>query len=164
MRISDWSSDVCSSDLRRRVGAGPADKLLWIAGANGMSGAGRPGLRQFATFALPALPLAVVVFPSHAVLPGFYAQHTQIPLATIGAILILARIFDAVIDPVIGFMSDATIGRWKSRKPWLLIGAAVLAVSVVPLYMPAAAVGVVYFLGWFQIGRASCRERVCQYV
>lgn len=109
----------------------------------------QPGLRQFATFALPALPLAVVVFPSHAVLPGFYAQHTRIPLATIGVILILARIFDAVIDPVIGFLSDATIGRWNSRKPWLLIGAAVLAVSVVPLYMPAADVGVVYFLGWF---------------
>ena len=36
---------------------------------------GRPGFRQFAIYALPALPLAVVVFPSHAILPGFYAQQ-----------------------------------------------------------------------------------------
>src|SRR5699024_10864524 len=109
----------------------------------------RPGLRQFAVFALPALPLAVVVFPSHAILPGFYAKHTQISLATIGVILIIARVFDAVVDPVIGFASDAVIGRWRSRKPWLLIGALVLAVSVVPLYMPAPEVGPAYFLGWF---------------
>lgn len=108
-----------------------------------------PGLRQFAIFALPALPLAVVVFPSHAVLPGFYAQHTQIPLVTIGIVLIAARIFDAVIDPAIGFASDATIGRWRSRKPWLLAGAVVFAVSVVPLYMPAADAGVAWLIGWF---------------
>ena len=110
---------------------------------------GRPGLRQFATFALPALPLAVVVFPSHAILPGFYAQHTRIPLATIGVILIVARIFDAVVDPLIGFMSDASVGRWKSRKPWLLAGALLLAVAVIPLYAPAPDVGPLYFLGWF---------------
>jgi len=108
-----------------------------------------PGLRRFALFALPALPLAVVVFPSHAVLPGFYAQHTQVPLATIGVVLIVARIFDAVIDPVIGFLSDATIGRWRSRKPWLLVGAIVLAVSVVPLYRPSADAGTTWLLGWF---------------
>lgn len=109
----------------------------------------RPGLRQFATFALPALPLAVVVFPSHAILPGFYAQHTRISLTAIGVILIVARIFDAVVDPLIGFMSDASIGRWRSRKPWLLVGALLLAVAVVPLYAPAPDVGPLYFLGWF---------------
>lgn len=110
---------------------------------------GRPGFRQFAIYALPALPLAVVVFPSHAILPGFYAQHTHISLAAIGAILIFARVFDAVVDPLIGFMSDATINRLRSRKPWLLVGALVLAISVVPLYAPAADVGPMYFLGWF---------------
>jgi Na+/melibiose symporter-like transporter len=108
-----------------------------------------PGLRQFAAYALPALPLAIVVFPSHAILPGFYAGHTTIPLATIGIILIVARIFDAIIDPLIGYLSDATIGRWHSRKPWLVAGALVLAVSVVPLYAPAPEVGAYYFLGWF---------------
>lgn len=109
----------------------------------------RPGFARFAVFALPALPLAVVVFPSHAILPGFYAQHTRISLATIGVVLIVARIFDAVVDPLIGFLSDATIGRLHSRKPWLLAGMLMLAVSVVPLYVPAPDVGPLYLLGWF---------------
>ena len=109
----------------------------------------KPGLRQFAAYALPALPLAVVVFPSHAILPGFYAQHTSLSLAAIGTILIAARIFDAVVDPLIGLASDATIGRWNSRKPWLVVGALLLGVSVVPLYAPSPDVGPLYFLGWF---------------
>lgn len=110
-----------------------------------------PSLRQFIGYALPALPLAVVVFPSQAILPGFYAQHTQIPLATIGTILILARIFDAVVDPLIGFGSDTVIGRWGSRKPWLAVGALVLAIAITRLYAPAPDVGAGYYLGWFLV-------------
>ena len=104
---------------------------------------------SIAAYALPALPLAVVVFPSYAILPGFYAQHTQIPLATIGLILIVARVFDAVVDPLIGHLSDATTTRWGARKPWLILGAAVLAAGVLRLYSPAPTVGAVYYLGWF---------------
>lgn len=102
-----------------------------------------------AAYALPALPLAVVVFPSYAILPGFYAQHTQIPLATIALILVAARIFDAVVDPLIGHLSDATTSRWGARKPWIVVGAAILAVAVVRLYAPAPTVGWAYYFGWF---------------
>src|SRR3546814_5386376 len=49
MRISDWSSDVCSSDLRRRSGGGGAERPR-----HGRGGAGRKGgnlrLPQFLAF------------------------------------------------------------------------------------------------------------------
>lgn len=106
-------------------------------------------LRRLAAYAVPAMPLAIVLFPSQAILPGFYAQHTTIPLATIGVILILARAFDAVVDPVIGFMSDSTRTRWGSRKPWMVAGALVMALAVSQLYAPGHDVGAVYYLGWF---------------
>ena len=107
------------------------------------------GTGRIAAYVLPAAPLAIVVFPSHAILPGFYAQHTQISLATIGMVLMLARIFDAVVDPLIGFASDAAATRWRTRKPWLALGAVLLAVSAVMLYGPAPSVGAGYYLGWF---------------
>lgn len=111
--------------------------------------AGSLTLRRLSAYALPAMPLAVVLFPSQAILPGFYAQHTAIPLATIGLILIIARAFDAVVDPFIGFMSDSTRTRWGARKPWMIAGALVLALSVSRLYAPASDVGAAYYLGWF---------------
>src|SRR3546814_12245771 len=49
MRISDWSSDVCSSDLLRRLtGYGPAQQLrLACAGPNAQSpGIARPRIRD----------------------------------------------------------------------------------------------------------------------
>lgn len=106
-------------------------------------------VRRLSAYALPAMPLAIVLFPSQAILPGFYAQHTTIPLATIGLILIVARAFDAVVDPFIGFMSDSTRTRWGSRKPWMIAGTLVLALSVTQLYAPASDVGAAYYLGWF---------------
>lgn len=118
-----------------------------MSGSAPPNGTGRLRVSHLAAFSLPALPLAVVVFPSYAVLPGFYAQHTQISLATIGVILMIARVFDAVVDPAIGYLSDAT-NRF-SRKPWMVAGALILSVSVVKLYAPAATVGPAYYLGWF---------------
>src|SRR3546814_293240 len=104
---------------------------------------------RLGAYAAPALPLAVVVFPSYAILPGFYAQHTAIPMATIGVILIVARAFDAIVDPLIGYLSDRTRSRWGSRKPWVLAGSAILAVAILQLYAPAPTVGAAYYLGWF---------------
>lgn len=102
-----------------------------------------------AAFAAPTLPLAAIIFPSFAILPGFYASHTGIPLATIGAILIVARLFDVAVDPIIGFLSDGTRSRWGSRKPWILAGSLLLSVASVHLYGPAPTVSTVYYAGWF---------------
>lgn len=106
-------------------------------------------LHRLVAYALPALPLAVVLFPSLAILPGFYARHTAIPLATIGMILIVARGFDAVVDPFIGFISDSTRSRWGARKPWMVAGSLIMALSVSQLYAPSSDVGPLYYLGWF---------------
>jgi len=104
---------------------------------------------KFAIFALPALPLAIILFPAYAILPSFYAAHTRIPLAVIGAILLLSRLFDAVIDPLIGYLSDNTRTRWGPRKPWLIAGTIASMICVYPLYVPAAHVGPVYYATWF---------------
>jgi Na+/melibiose symporter-like transporter len=82
---------------------------------------------RISAYATPALPLAIVMFPSYTILPGFYAEHTQVTLAFIGVALIASRIFDAVIDPVIGHFCDLTPARWGGRKLWLVCG------SLVPL-------------------------------
>jgi GPH family glycoside/pentoside/hexuronide:cation symporter len=99
-------------------------------------------------FAAPTLPLAIVVFPAYAILPAFYARHTKISLSTIGVILMVSRIFDAVIDPMVGYISDNTRSRWGPRKPWLVLGAALLMVAIYQLYVPVQTVGVSYYAGW----------------
>lgn len=115
------------------------------------SGGGQGGIARirFATYALPALPLAIILFPAYAILPSFYASHTRIPLAVIGVILLASRLFDAVIDPLIGYLSDNTRSRWGPRKPWLVAGTIASMICVYPLYVPASDVGPVYYSIWF---------------
>jgi GPH family glycoside/pentoside/hexuronide:cation symporter len=104
---------------------------------------------RLVAYALPALPLAIILFPAYAILPSFYASHTHISLTTIGIILLVSRLFDAVIDPFIGHLSDNTRTRWGARKPWLLLGTLASVICVYPLYVPPPDAGPIYYSAWF---------------
>src|SRR5688572_26553002 len=43
--------------------------------------------------------------------------------AQVGAVLMLGRIWDAVLNPLVGTWSDNTRSRWGRRRPWLIAGA-----------------------------------------
>lgn len=102
-------------------------------------------LWRIGAYAAPALPLAIVMFPSYTILPAFYAANTSASLAAIGVVLIVARIFDAVIDPIIGHFSDLTPASLGGRKIWMAAGALVLAVSGLFLYAPPQDADIVYY-------------------
>jgi melibiose permease/lactose/raffinose/galactose permease len=52
----------------------------------------------------------------------------------IAGIILAARIFDALNDPVMGFIVDNTHTRWGKFKPWIAIGAPLTAVFTILLF------------------------------
>lgn len=44
------------------------------------------------------------------------------PLAA-GTVLLIGKIWDAVNDPIVGYLSDRTQSRWGRRYPWMFLGA-----------------------------------------
>src|SRR3546814_13786585 len=126
MRISDWSSDVCSSDLPAILPTAPARapagrrnmtlliQLRWLAVGG-----------QLATIGIVSGPMGISL--------------PRAPL--LGAILVLIAI---------NFASAALLRRGR---------------GVTNAELTAALLFDVAALGWqlhHKIGRASCRERVCQ--
>ena len=57
-------------------------------------------------YGLMGLPLAFVALPLYVVLPNFYAKELGVSLTSLGAILLLTRLLDALIDPFVGRWSD----------------------------------------------------------
>ena len=100
------------------------------------------------------LPLAFVALPLYVVLPNHYAREFGIPLALLGAVLLAARLLDAVADPLIGRWADQLFSR-SPRSAWLAAaGAAVfLALGFRALFFPTVS-GRTALLIWCAVGLA----------
>ena len=88
-------------------------------------------------YGLLGLPLAFVALPLYVLLPNHYAREFGMPLATLGAVLLAARLFDAFTDPLLGRLADHLFGR--SVRAVLAVGAAsaaVLALGLTSLFFP----------------------------
>ncbi|MBD2167134.1 MFS transporter [Calothrix membranacea FACHB-236] len=79
----------------------------------------------------PAITANIAIF----FLLVFFTNVAGIPAGLAGSILMVGKIWDAVNDPFVGFLTDKTKSRrWGRRLPWLLYGA-------IPF-------GVFFFLQW----------------
>ena len=101
---------------------------------------------QIILFALPAMVSAIMHGPIAGIIPSLYATNFGLDLAVIGSVLLVARVFDAITDPLIGYMSDRTRSKFGKRKPWVVFGAAVTVISCYLLFSPGEHVGMTYFL------------------
>jgi len=83
--------------------------------------------------------------PMPMIIIAFYDQYTGAALASIGTILLLSKVFDAVSDPLTCYLSDLTKTRIGKRKPWILAGG-ILGVPVLYLlFTPPEDAGGMYF-------------------
>ena len=88
-------------------------------------------------YGLMGFPLAFVALPLYVVLPNFYARTFGVPLATLGAVLLGARLFDAFIDPWLGRWSDRLFARSTTTVlTWGAVAAVVLGLGFALLFFP----------------------------
>lgn len=64
----------------------------------------------------------------------FYTDVMGLSPAKAGLVLFLATMWDAITDPLMGFLIEKTRTRWGKYRPYLLLGAIPLAGSFAALY------------------------------
>jgi Na+/melibiose symporter-like transporter len=84
----------------------------------------QPPARKISTweiiaFAAPAAPLLAISLPPILFLPQHYIRDLGIEAGAL--IFVFARMFDVLIDPLIGGMQDRTVTRWGRRRFWLVV-------------------------------------------
>lgn len=71
-----------------------------------------------------------------------YMTTMGIPMKIATTIFMIAKLWDAITDPMMGFISDNTRGKWGRRKPYMFAGGISIIVSIFLLFMPVKDWGV----------------------
>lgn len=127
------------------------DSVTFDTSANNESRKARSETLSFETklaFVAQAFPAAAIGLTIAVFLPKFYTDVVLIPAGLLAVAIAIARAFDAVIDPLMGFVSDHTHTRWGRRKPWIALGVAANTLVFYLLLSPPERTGP-GMLGWF---------------
>lgn len=93
--------------------------------------------QQGLRYGLMALPLAFVALPLYVFLPNYYARSFGLPLASLGVLLLLARVADALIDPLLGRWVDRLFARSQTQVlRFAALAALLLAGGFLALFFP----------------------------
>lgn len=98
-------------------------------------------------YAAPSFALAALLLPVYVLISRYYTESVGLSLATVGAVYIGVRLFDAISDPAMGVLSDRLRTRFGRRRPWLLLGCPVVVAAAWALFVPPAGAGVGWFAG-----------------
>ncbi len=58
------------------------------------------------------------------------------PIVVMGVVFLFGRAIDAISDPLIGWWSDRTYTRWGRRKPFIIAGCLLMALSQTLIWLP----------------------------
>jgi GPH family glycoside/pentoside/hexuronide:cation symporter len=91
-------------------------------------------IREKVGYSLGDAASHIVFDSSVAILAYFYTDIYGLPPAVMGTMFLLVRLLDAITDPIMGAIADATSTRWGRFRPWLLAICVPFAVSCVLVY------------------------------
>ena len=87
-----------------------------------------------------------------------------------GNFTLAPRLFDAITDPLMGFISDNTKSKWGRRRQYVFIGGILMGISYVAMWQLYAENGLtynfIYFLLWslvFYLGLTMLVISICSY-
>jgi len=73
-----------------------------------------------------------------------------------GIVMVIYGVIDAIDNPVLGYLSDRTRTRFGRRRPWLLVGAPLLAASMIAFFSAPTSLSGMGLVIWFAIFAIAC--------
>jgi GPH family glycoside/pentoside/hexuronide:cation symporter len=108
-------------------------------------------LGMIVAYALPTLGTGFMGLLLAVYLLKFSTDVLLIAPAAIGGILFLSRLWDAVSDPIAGYLSDRSTARLGRRRAWMLVAAVPVGLFFVLLWSPPAGLHGAALVGWMAL-------------
>ena len=100
---------------------------------------GRTLLYSCASAGLNIMSITVSTWLLYFYAPPPDSGRTQyLSITLVGMLLTVGRLWDAVIDPLIGYWSDVNRSRWGRRRPFLMFATPVTVIALLLLWTPPA--------------------------
>lgn len=80
-----------------------------------------------------------------------YVDILGMDVRAYAAVMAVYAVIDAIDNPVLGHLSDRTRTRLGRRRPWLLLGAPLLAASMIALFSPPGSLDGPGLVAWFAL-------------
>lgn len=94
--------------------------------------------------------IAIVMISIHLLLTYFYTDVYGLTATDVGLLMFVVRLFDAIIDPAVGVLTDRWVTRWGRYKHYLLVFALPFSLSIYLLFLTPD-VDYAYKLAWAYI-------------
>ena len=102
-------------------------------------------------YGLPAMPIAALTLPLYVIVPTFYSETVGVPLGAIGGILVAVRLFDALNDPVLGWLGDRWNSAFGRRRAMVALALPATAFAAWMLFAPPLDATGAYLALWMTV-------------
>jgi len=109
-----------------------------------------PTLQQSIAFGASGFPTQLMAQTFSAFIVYFYVSHLAVPAGWVAVAMIAHGILNALLNPVVGALSDRIRTPWGRRIPWIGIGIVPLVVAFALIWMPPE-LPVGGLIAWFLI-------------
>jgi Na+/melibiose symporter-like transporter len=106
-----------------------------------------------------------VLYNAHYFVLIYYSQVLGLDPGLAGLAVGIGLVFDAITDPLIGYLSDSTRSRWGRRHPWLYASILPLGASFYLLWHPPGFVeGNTLLFAWLVVCNVSMRTALTMFL
>ncbi|MGW4797254.1 MFS transporter [Nonomuraea sp. NPDC004297] len=86
----------------------------------------------------------------------YYVDILGLDVRAYGVVMVVYAVIDALDNPLLGHLSDRTRTRFGRRRPWLLIGAPMLAACMIAFFSAPESLRGVGLVLWFAVFAILC--------
>lgn len=101
--------------------------------------AGKPqtyvGKKELWMFSVGAMGQGMIYAMMSSYISDYYVSTLQLPLTFVLLLMLLARVWDAINDPIMGVIVDRHETKWGKLKPYILFATPPIAVLTILMYL-----------------------------